>query len=97
MLTSDTETAFDPEEPYYDPKSDPEDPKWYLVHVEFRRKFRHMISLQELKKYKDKQLKDLPLLKQGRLSVSPVPKDCYWFIRNKERSSNDDPPTDKED
>ncbi|KAI5803801.1 PUA-like domain-containing protein [Geopyxis carbonaria] len=43
------ETAFDPDEPYYDPKSDQKTPKWYLVHVEFRRKLERQISLTELK------------------------------------------------
>jgi predicted RNA-binding protein with PUA-like domain len=79
------ETAFDPREPYYDPKSDRENPKWYLVHVEFRRKFRRLIGLQELKRYKDKELKEMPLLKTARLSVSAVPKGCWEFIGNLEK------------
>ena len=28
-------TAFDPEDKHYDPKSDPENPRWYLVDVKF--------------------------------------------------------------
>ncbi|KAL8828728.1 MAG: hypothetical protein Q9170_006478 [Blastenia crenularia] len=44
-------SAFIPEHPYYDEKSSPEKPKWFVVHVEFRRKFPEMVSLKELQKY----------------------------------------------
>jgi predicted RNA-binding protein with PUA-like domain len=73
-------TAFDPNEPYYDPKSSPDAPKWYLVHVELVRKFRRLIGLQELKTYANGPLATMPLLKQGRLSVSEVPKECWDFV-----------------
>ncbi|KAI5818028.1 PUA-like domain-containing protein [Pyronema omphalodes] len=73
-------TAFDPKEPYYDPKSDPSNPKWYLVHVKFVEKFSRIIGLHELKKYAGKELADMPLLKQGRLSVSEVPEHCWDFV-----------------
>lgn len=74
------ETAFDPKEPYYDPKSSRDDPKWDVVHVEFRRKLKREIGLQELKRYKDSKLKNMPLLKMGRLSVSEVPEECWDFV-----------------
>ncbi|KAL9003135.1 MAG: hypothetical protein Q9188_003977 [Gyalolechia gomerana] len=45
------ETAFDPEHPYYDEKSIREKPKWFVVHVEFRRKFPALVSLKELQKF----------------------------------------------
>jgi predicted RNA-binding protein with PUA-like domain len=73
-------TAFDPKEPYYDPKSDPSNPKWYLVHVKFVEKFNRTVGLHELKKYAGKELADMPLLKQGRLSVSEVPEGCWDFV-----------------
>lgn len=74
------ETAFDPNEPYYDSKSRREAPKWYLVHVEFVRKFKRIIPLRELWTHADGPLKTMPLLKQGRLSVSNVPEECWRFI-----------------
>jgi len=76
------ETAFDPNEPYYDPKSDPAAPKWFLVHVSFVRKFARTIGLHELKTYAGtgEPLAMMPLLKQGRLSVSEVPKVCWDFV-----------------
>ena len=74
------ETAFDPNEPYYDPKSKRDNPKWYLVHVSIVRKFSRTIGLHELKGHVNGPLATMPLLKQGRLSVSEVPKQCWDFI-----------------
>lgn len=31
-----TDTAWDPEHPYYDPKSDKDRPTWYMVNVKVR-------------------------------------------------------------
>ena len=42
-------TAFDPEDKHYDPKSDPDNPRWYLVDVGFVRKFKRTVSLSELR------------------------------------------------
>jgi predicted RNA-binding protein with PUA-like domain len=75
-------TAFDPSHPYYDAKSDPEHPKWDLVHVEFRRKFDSLIGLAELKSYGKPggALENLQTLKQTRLSVSAVTAKEWKFI-----------------
>lgn len=74
-------TAFDPKHPYYDPKSDKsKDPKWFMVDVAFVRKLDRFISLKEMQTYKEKELKDMPLLKRGRLSVQPVDKKSFDFI-----------------
>ncbi len=76
------ETAFDPEHPYYDEKSNRDNPKWCLVHVEFRQKFPEIIKLKELQKYaKDGGiLEHMQTLKQSRLSVSRVTKKEWDFI-----------------
>lgn len=64
-------TAFDKNDKHYDPKSDPNNPRWYMVDVKFKRKFKRTITLQELKQ--QKKLKDMALLRKGnRLSVMPV-------------------------
>jgi len=64
-------TAFDPKEPYYDPRSDPGNPRWYMVDVRFVRELDRPISLKELKTMPA--LKDMRLLQKGnRLSVMPV-------------------------
>ena len=72
-------TAFDPNEKYYDPKSDPDNPRWYMVDVQFVRRLKRKITLAELKKYKE--LQDLPLVRKGnRLSIMPVTKAQWEFI-----------------
>ncbi|KAL2187838.1 DUF55-domain-containing protein, partial [Thermothelomyces heterothallicus CBS 203.75] len=67
-------TAHDPNAPYYDPKSDPSNPKWSVVHVEFRSKFAVPILLKELREMgaPGKPLENMQLLKQSRLSVTKV-------------------------
>ena len=64
-------TAWDPKQKYYDEKSDPENPRWFMVDVKFKRKFKRTITLEELKQVKT--LKDMPLVRRGnRLSIMPV-------------------------
>ncbi|MDX1434377.1 MAG: EVE domain-containing protein [Gammaproteobacteria bacterium] len=66
-------TAFDPDDKHYDPKSHPDNPRWYLVDVAFERKLERTITLAELKD--QAKLSALPLVKRGnRLSVMPVSK-----------------------
>lgn len=67
-------SAHDPKAPYYDASSKPADPKWSVVHVEFRSKFAVPIGLKELRLMgeKGKPLENMQMLKQTRLSVSKV-------------------------
>ncbi|KAF7597267.1 hypothetical protein BBP40_008109 [Aspergillus hancockii] len=76
------ESAFDPAHPYYDEKSRREDPKWEVVHVEFRRKFQNLVSLNDLKAHAKPggTLENLQVLKQSRLSVSRVTPVEFNFI-----------------
>jgi predicted RNA-binding protein with PUA-like domain len=72
-------TAFDPKDKHYDPKSDPDNPRWMMVDVKFVRKFSDVLSLGELKQHK--QLQDMRLLQKGnRLSVMPVSKKEWDYI-----------------
>lgn len=72
-------TAFDPEANYFDPKSDPDKPRWYMVDLKFKRRLKRTISLQELKEHP--QLADMPLVRKGsRLSVMPVTEADWNFI-----------------
>ena len=74
-------TAFDPESKYYDPKSDPDKPRWFMVDVKYKRKLKRTISLAELKDYADQELSDMPLLRKGnRLSIMPVSEQHWQFI-----------------
>jgi predicted RNA-binding protein with PUA-like domain len=64
-------TAFDPEHRYYDPKSDPANPRWYQVDLRFVRRLARLVALSEIREHPD--LADLPLVRRGnRLSVMPV-------------------------
>ena len=72
-------TAFDPEDKHYDPKSDPKNPRWLMVDVQLLRKFKRVITLQELKTHQF--LDEMLILRRGnRLSVTPVNKKCWNYI-----------------
>jgi predicted RNA-binding protein with PUA-like domain len=69
-------TQFDPESNYYDPKSDPDEPRWLLVDVAFVRKLKRSIPLTEIKQHPA--LDDMILTRKGnRLSIMPVEKS-HW-------------------
>ncbi|KAF1961646.1 DUF55-domain-containing protein [Byssothecium circinans] len=76
------ETAFDRKDPYYDPKSKRENPKWYCVGVEFVRKFEEVVDLQRIKGFTGKggPLEGLQLVTNGRLSVCRIRRAEWEFI-----------------
>lgn len=77
-------TAFDPNGKYYDPKSDPDNPRWFMVDIRYVRKFKRTITLTELKEKKT--LQNMRLLARGnRLSVMPVEKKHWDFILKQEK------------
>lgn len=72
-------TAFDPEQKYFDPKSDPQNPRWFMVDVQYVRKLKRVITLQELKEHSE--LQSMLLLRKGnRLSIMPVTKQEWDYI-----------------
>jgi len=72
-------TAYDPDAMYYDPKNDPDKPRWYRVDVRYVRKLKRVITLSELKVHPE--LTDLPLLRRGnRLSIMPVSRQQWECI-----------------
>jgi predicted RNA-binding protein with PUA-like domain len=76
-------TAFDPEDHHFDPKSDPENPRWFMVDVKLKKKFSRVVSLRELKARTDKSLSGFQLLAKGnRLSVMPVTALQWKFIES---------------
>ncbi len=77
-------TAFDPNEKYYDPKSDPDNPRWLMVDVQYRRHTRRVIPLAELKA--DPALSQMKLVQRGnRLSVMPVSEAEWQHILDLEK------------
>ena len=72
-------TAFDPEAKYYDPKSDPDKPRWYMVDVKYLRHLKRNIPLAELKE--QPALEHMPLVRKGnRLSIMPVGEAEWAYI-----------------
>lgn len=66
-------TAFDPKNKHFDPKSDPNNPRWLLVDVCFKEKLSKTLTLTELRTKKN--LAAMRLLQRGcRLSITPVSK-----------------------
>lgn len=63
-------TAFDPKDDGHDPKSDPTHPTWYMVDLRAVAQLTHPVTLAQIKGRKE--LKDMALLRIGRLSVTPV-------------------------
>ena len=78
-------SAFIPKHKYYDPRSKPENPAWYLVDVNFRRKLKRVIALTELRDQRP--LQNMKLLQKGnRLSVMPVTKKEWEYILGLEQA-----------
>ena len=81
--TTNSVSAHDPEAPYHGPSSKPEDPKWSLVHVEFRQKLETPITLKDLRAFqaeKGNPLENMQMLKLTRLSVSKVSTEEWAFL-----------------
>ena len=72
-------TQFDASSDYFDAASNPQDPRWSAVEVEFVRKFSAPVTLETLKNLPD--LADMPLVRRGnRLSVIPVTEQQWQLI-----------------
>lgn len=64
-------SAFDPDSAYHDPRSDPDNPRWFMVDVRLARRLARTITLPELKAAPA--LENMALVRRGnRLSVMPV-------------------------
>lgn len=63
--------AFDSRSRYFDPRSAPDSPRWFLVDVQFVKKFPQALPLDQLRAVKG--LEKMELLRKGsRLSIQPV-------------------------
>lgn len=72
-------TAQDPTSDHPDPKSTPDNPRWFMVDIRFVKKFSNIISLEELKRHPE--LNDMQLLRKGnRLSVLPIQSEDWEYI-----------------
>jgi len=72
-------TAFDPDEHYYDPKSDPGNPRWIMVDVRLVRVFDQIVPLDTLRAQPE--LENMALVRKGnRLSIMPVSPDEWAHV-----------------
>lgn len=70
---------FDIKSKYYDPKSTVENPRWLGPIVKFKKRYKNLVSLSEIKL--NPVFDTLPLVKRGnRLSVFPISKEHYEAI-----------------
>ena len=72
-------TAFDSKEKYFDAKSDPENPRWLMLDVNYIRHTKRNITLSELRDHSS--IKEMRLLQKGnRLSVIPMTEKEWDYI-----------------
>jgi predicted RNA-binding protein with PUA-like domain len=64
------ETQFDPNSPYFDPRSQHDKPRWDCVDVAYVETLPRLVALDELRA--ERALRDMMLFKWSRLSVQPV-------------------------
>ncbi|WJI23945.1 EVE domain-containing protein [Thermosynechococcus sp. B0] len=71
--------AWDADSRYFDPKSTPDNPRWFMVDIQYRRDFSPPITLPELRQTPG--LEGMLLLQKGcRLSVQPVTEQEWQII-----------------
>jgi len=72
-------TAFDPTNKHFDPSSQSNNPRWFMVDVRYIKTLSRTITLRELKQQDE--LNDLALVRRGnRLSIMPVSQSQWNFI-----------------
>jgi predicted RNA-binding protein with PUA-like domain len=75
-------TSWDPKSHYFDAKSHPENPRWFMVDIEYVSEFPRTISLSSLKE--SPELENMILLRKGnRLSVMPITEEEWNIINRK--------------
>ena len=70
-------TSWDVESKYFDPKSAPDSPRWFMVDIKAVRKLDNIVTLKSIKN--NKLLNDMVLVNNSRLSIQPVT-DKEWDL-----------------
>lgn len=71
--------AWDRSSRYYDPKSTPQNPRWFMVDLTWKQAFREIVSLRSMKA--NKSLRNMKVLQKGqRLSILPVTKEEFDLV-----------------
>ncbi len=72
-------TQFDQESRYFDEKATEEEPRWFLVDVEFVARFPRVVPLKEIKA--NPELSEMTLVRRMRLSVQPVRPEEFRIVK----------------
>jgi len=70
--------SWDPNHKYFDPKSTADEPRWWMVDVEYVDTLPHLVALDQLKT--EPALGDMVVTKRSRLSVQPVRQAEYDIV-----------------
>lgn len=72
-------TSWDRKSPYFDPKSAPANPRWFMVDIQWKEDFPKYVALEAIKK--NNKLSDIKLVQKGtRLSIMPIEEEAFWEI-----------------
>lgn len=72
-------TQFNKKSKYFDPKSSKENPRWHCVEVKYKKTFKNLVALDEMRNKKG--LEDMLVIKKGsRLSIQPVTKKDFDIV-----------------
>jgi predicted RNA-binding protein with PUA-like domain len=71
-------SALDPKSHYHDPKATEEDPRWFMVDIEFVERFPDVVPLATL--HDTAGLEEMLVNKKSRLSVQPVAKQEFDIV-----------------
>jgi predicted RNA-binding protein with PUA-like domain len=74
-------TQFDKKSNYFDPKSDPDNPRWLLVDVRYKKTLKRPVTLKEIKEHPV--LSEMKVAQRGmRLSIQPVEQKHFEIIKS---------------
>ena len=71
-------TSWDPASHYFDEKSTPDAPRWFMVDIAHVETFDRMVTIDEMREHPE--LGDMVLLNRSRLSVQPVTPDEFDVV-----------------
>jgi len=73
-------TQFDKKSNYFDPKSDPDNPRWLMVDVRYKKTLKRPVTLKEIKEHPV--LSGMKVAQRGmRLSIQPVEQKHFEIIK----------------
>lgn len=73
-------TALDPDSKYFDPKSSPDNTRWFVVDVKLVKRYKKIVPLEELRETPG--LEEMVVARRGnRLSITPVTADEWKIVQ----------------